>query len=128
MKQSYLIPGLTVLLLVAVGIIGYYSLQLKKFSSVQGISNQGFRSFNFVLQNKAYSPDIIKLKLGETVVFNIDNRDNESHGLHLPQFGVAQGVPPLQKTSVQFVANQTGSVETSCAQGHPEKINVIVKG
>ncbi len=127
MKQNYLLPGLIVSLVVAIGLIGYYSIQIKQLSSVQGDTNQGVRSFNFTLQNKAYIPDTVKLKLGETVVFNIDNRDNESHGLHLPQFGVVQGVPPLQETSVQFVANQAGSVATSCAQGHPEKINVMVE-
>lgn len=126
MKQNYFVLGLFALLLVAVGAIGYYSLQLKEFSSVKGVTSQGIRNFDFVLQNKAYIPDTVKLKLGETVVFNIDNRDNESHGLHLPQFGVAQAIPALQKASVEFVANQTGSIATSCTQGHPEKINVIV--
>jgi len=85
------------------------------------------RSFDFVLQNKAYLPDNVRLKLGDTVVFNIDNRDNENHGLHLQEFGVAESIPPLQKSSVMFIASQVGSVATSCAQGHPEKINVIVE-
>jgi plastocyanin domain-containing protein len=127
MKQNYFLFGLSSLLLIVISAIVYYSLQLKKFSSMQGVSDQDIRNFDFVLQNKAYQPDTVKLKLGETVVFNIDNRDNESHGLHLPQFGVAQAIPALQKASVQFVANQTGSVATSCASGHPEKINVIVE-
>lgn len=90
-------------------------------------STAGVRSFDFVLQNQAYSPDTVRVKLGDTVVFNIDNKDNENHGLHLPQFGLAEAIPPLQKTSIQFVASQEGSVSTSCAAGHPEKINVIVE-
>ncbi len=120
MNQKYLI-GVLVLL---VGAVGYLFFRINSLSD----NTPGVKSFEIVLQNQAYSPDTVRVKLGDTVVFNIDNKDNEDHGLHLPQFGVAEGVPPLQKTSVRFVANQAGTVATSCATNHPEKINVIVEG
>jgi len=119
MKQKYLFGILIVLL----GVAGYLFVKINSFSS----SGPGVKSFDFVLQNQAYSPDTVKVKLGDTVVFNIDNQDNEDHGLHLPQFGVSEAILPLQKSSVQFVASQVGSVATSCAANHPEKINVIVE-
>jgi plastocyanin len=119
MNQKYIV-GILVLL---VGAVGYLFFRINGLSE----SAPGLKSFNIVLQNQAYSPDTVKVKLGDTVIFNIDNKDNEDHGLHLPQFGVAEAVPPLQKTSVQFVASQAGSVATSCATNHPEKINVIVE-
>ena len=109
--------------IVLIGIVGYLFVRLNNLSG----NTPGVRSFDFVLQNQAYSPDTVKVKLGDTVIFNIDNKDNEDHGLHLPQFGVAETVPPLQKTSIQFVASQVGSVATSCASNHPEKINVIIE-
>lgn len=108
---------------VIVAILGYLSWRTSDLSN----DTPGVKSFNFVLQNQAYSPDTVKVKLGDTVIFNIDNKDSEDHGLHLPQFGVAEVVPPLQKTSIQFVASQVGLVATSCATGHPEKINVVVE-
>ena len=110
--------------IVLIGMAGYLFVRLNNLSG----DTPGVKSFDFVLQNKAYSPDTVRVKLGDTVVFNIDNQDNESHGLHLQQFGVAEPVPPLQKVSIQFTATQLGSVVTSCASGHPEKINVIVEG
>jgi len=119
MNQKYLIGVLVIL----AGVIGYL------FSRVNDLSNNtpGVKRFDFVLQDKAYVPDTARVNLNDTVIFTIDNRDNEDHGLHLPQFGVAEAIPPLQKTSIQFVASQVGSVATSCATGHPEKINVIVE-
>lgn len=122
MNQKYLI-GIFILL---IGAVGY--LFFKKNSLLYNTLGLSLKSFDFVLQNQAYSPDTVRVKLGDIVIFNIDNQDNESHGLHLAQFGVAEVIPPLQKVSIQFTATQVGSVATSCASNHPEKINVIVEG
>jgi len=119
MNQKFLIGTLVIFL----AILGYLYWKVNNISS----NAPSTKSFNLVLQDKAYNPDTVRVRLGDTVIFNIDNKDNENHGLHLPQFGLAEAVPPLQKTSIQFVANKTGSVSTSCAVGHPEKINVIVE-
>lgn len=122
MKQKLLV----VMLIIFAGAIGYLTSQVSSLSQSGGGGSK-VKSFSFVLENSAYKPDTARVKLGDTVVFNIDNRDNESHGLHLQQFGVAEAIPPLQKTSITFTATKVGTVATTCAQGHPEKINVVVE-
>lgn len=115
------------MLLVIIGvfvlILGFLYWKVNGLSSNQS----GTKTFSFVLENSQYVPDTIRVNLGDTVVFNIVNKDNEEHGLHLPEFGVAEGIPALQQTSVQFIANKVGTSVTSCATDHPEKINVIVE-
>ena len=120
MNTSKLLIGLVIVVFAAAG---YLQWQLGKIKP----SEPGVASFNFVLEGKQYKPDTVSVGLGDTVVFNIDNRDNEDHGLHLPEFGVAEAIPALQKRSIQFVASRSGTAATSCASGHPEKITVIVE-
>lgn len=110
-------------LVVFIGIVGFLSWKVSDL----GANSPKTKVFNVVLEDSAYKPDMVDVELGDTVVFNIDNRDNENHGLHLPEFNVAEAVPPLQITSVQFVANRTGTTSSSCATDHPEKIIVNVK-
>lgn len=94
-------------LVVLAGLGGYFNSRIN--------SSSGVKEFDFVLRGKAYIPDTVRVKLGDTVVFNIDNQDNESHGLHLQQFGVAETIPALRKTSVKFTATSAGTVATTCA-------------
>lgn len=114
---------LIVVLIAFLGAVGFLSWKVNNLDA----NSPKVKVFNVVLKDKAYKPDTVDVNLGDTVVFNIDNRDNENHGLHLPEFNVAEAIPPLQKTSVQFFANRTGTTSSSCATDHPEKIVVNVK-
>jgi len=85
---------------------------------------------NTVLHNFQYSPDVITVKKGSTVKLTIDNKDNVEHGLHLPQFGIVEGISPLSTKTVQFTAVEgpnNGQAAFTCAQEHGETLtfNVI---
>jgi len=85
---------------------------------------------NTVLQAFQYSPDVITVKKGSTVKLTIDNKDNVEHGLHLPQFGIVEGIPPLGTKTVQFTAVEApnnGQAVPTCALEHGETLtfNVI---
>jgi plastocyanin domain-containing protein len=83
-----------------------------------------------VLQGFKYSPDSITVKEGSKVRLTIENRDNVNHGLHLPQFGIVEGQPPLGVKTVEFVAREipnNGQAVPTCSQEHGETLtfNVI---
>lgn len=113
---------LIIILIAFLGAVGFLSWKANNLE----VNSPKAKVFNLILDNKTYKPDTVDVNLGDTVVFNIDNRDNENHGLHLPEFNVAEAIPPLQKTSVQFIANRTGATTSSCATDHPEKVIVNV--
>lgn len=120
MNQKNIVSILVVLLIGLAAVGGYF------YSKANALSS-GVKEFSFILKDKKYIPDTVKVKLGDSVTFKIDNQDDEVHGLHLKEFGVAESIPPLQKVSFQFKATQTGSLATTCAVGHPENITVIVE-
>ena len=82
-----------------------------------------------ILQGFNYNPDTITVKKGSTVKLIIDNKDNVNHGLHLPQFGILDSIPPNSIKNVQFKAIETstnGQAVPTCAQEHGETLTINV--
>jgi len=93
-------------------------------------SGGGVTQVRTTLQGFRYYPDTITVQRGTTVELTIENKDTVNHGLHLPQFGVVDAIPPLTTTTVSFRAIETstnGQAMPTCSQEHGETftINVI---
>jgi plastocyanin domain-containing protein len=93
------------------------------------VVKDGVVEIDTILQGFSYNPDTITVKKGSRVRLTIDNRDNVLHGLHLPQFGINGGTPPLSKKTVEFIAIETpnnGQALPTCSQEHGEKLTINV--
>ena len=79
------------------------------------------------ISGRAYNPPSFDVPLGSTVELTVTNRDNEQHGLSIPDLGVRGFIGARQVKTIIFEANQLGRASTFCSQTHPEKliINVI---
>lgn len=82
------------------------------------------------LEGFKYSPDTINVVKGSKVKLTIQNKDDVNHGLHLPQFGIVEGIPPRNVKIVEFIAVETpsnGQVVPTCSQEHGEVLtfNII---
>ena len=98
-------------------------------SNVVTAWDDGVVEVTTVLQGFQYQPDTITVKEGSTVRLTIDNRDNVNHGLHLPQFGIVQGMAPLKITTVEFTAIDTptnGQAIPTCSKEHGETLTINV--
>jgi len=81
------------------------------------------------LQGFQYNPDTITVKEGSVVRLVIDNKDNVNHGLHLPQFGVIDSIPPNTLKTVQFnaiITSTNGQAVPTCSQEHGETLTINV--
>lgn len=86
------------------------------------------KEFNSTLANFKYNPSSVDVNLGDSVVINITNTDNVTHGINLPAFGVAESVAPGTTKRIEFVADKTGSPELFCSSDHGEKLLINVSG
>jgi len=80
------------------------------------------------LQGYKYIPDTLTVNQGDRVKLTIINKDDVTHGLHLPQFGISESTPAKSTKTFEFVANERpvqGKVPT-CITGHDEILNIIV--
>lgn len=78
------------------------------------------REFTVIMQGSQYSPSLLTVNQGDTVVIDITNRDPVAHGVDLPQFGafVPGGhVQPGQTVRLEFVAAQKGRSDAATCGG-----------
>ena len=84
------------------------------------------REFTTTIKNFASSPKNIDVNLGDSVIVDITNRDQVTHGISLPVFGVNTSVAPGATRRITFVADKTGNPETFCSTDHGEKLLINV--
>lgn len=61
-----------------------------------------------------FEPDVVRVKLGETVRLRLTSRD-VTHGFYLPDFGVNAGpISPGKYKTVEFVADKVGTFTFYC--------------
>lgn len=81
-----------------------------------------------IIKSFQYLPDVITVSEGSLVKLTIENKDSVTHGLHLPQFGLIDSIPPGTKT-FQFTATETptnGVAVPTCSQEHGETLTINV--
>lgn len=82
-----------------------------------------------IIQDFQYQPDKITVKEGSKIRLTIQNKDNVLHGLHLPQFGLVDGVPGGLTKTFEFTAVETptnGQAIPTCTQEHGEMLTINV--
>lgn len=79
------------------------------------------KSFSIVAKNWVFEPATITVKKGDTVKLSIKSVDVD-HGFALSAFNVNKPLKPGQTTTVEFVADKTGSFtffcSVFCGSGH----------
>jgi len=91
-----------------------------------GLSGQvtgGMRHVPIVANRFDFSPGIIRVKQGETVMIMIDNQDT-THGINIPAFNAAG------KNMVTFKADKKGTFDfycaTMCGVGHKDMVGKLI--
>ena len=70
--------------------------------------------FDLVAQQFEFTPATITVNQGDTVVLNLTSSD-VPHGFSLPQFNVSETITPGKTTTVEFVADTTGTFTFACS-------------
>lgn len=78
------------------------------------VSDQKVREIEVTAKQFEFSPNPIRVKLGETVQLNITSTD-VTHGFSLPEFNIDEVLQPGKTASVTFQATRTGEFPFACS-------------
>lgn len=86
-------------------------------------------AFSLTAKNWEFSPAVLRVKKGNTVVITITNAEG-THGFALPDFGIDQKLEPGQSVTVKFVANKSGQFtffcNVPCGSGHQKMKGTLI--
>lgn len=84
-------------------------------------SSTGRQEVDLVGKDFRFTPDVIQVKEGDTVVINFSNPDSVPHLIYLPEYEQHIGLPPGNEFTLEFVADKPGTFEFICnVPGHFE--------
>lgn len=87
------------------------------------------KTFDVVAEQFSFSPSTLTVNQGDSVVLNLTTSD-VPHGFSLPEFGVATTITPGKTSTVEFVADQSGTFSFSCSvvcgAGHTDMSGTLV--
>lgn len=87
------------------------------------------KEFVVTAKQWSFSPSVIKVKKGDTVVLKMISVD-VAHGVYIPDFGINATIKPGETNIVEFVADKTGTFAFSCnipcGVGHKAMTGTIV--
>lgn len=90
---------------------------------------ENVREIEVTAKQFEFSPDPIRVKLGETVRLSIISTD-VTHGFSLPEFGINETLEPGKTVRVEFKATKKGEFPFSCSvfcgAGHSEMRGVLI--
>ena len=72
------------------------------------------KEFIITAKQWSFSPSIIKVTKGDTVVLKLKTAD-VMHSYSIPEFGINAEIKPGETTTVEFKADKTGTFVSSCA-------------
>jgi plastocyanin len=108
-------------IIIAVSVIGAALLVKGNYSPGQKIPT---KTFNIVMENNRYVPNVIEASVGDRVVINFENRDPVAHGVGISQFNatVPGGhVLPNSRARMEFVADRPLNTDAAVCGGlNPE--------
>ena len=124
MKPQYIFGAVVILL-----VVGAFLLTRPSDNQSSNVSHQSTEEaavYELTISGYSYEPKSIDVNLGDKVTLKIKNRDQVTHGINLPVFGVEEFVRPGQTKTVTFVADQKGDPELFCSSDHGEKLLINV--
>jgi plastocyanin len=71
------------------------------------------REFIITAKQWSFSPSVIKVKKGDTVVLKLSSAD-VAHSLTIQEFGINVAIKPGETKIIEFVADKTGTFEFIC--------------
>lgn len=87
------------------------------------------KEFDLTARQWEFNPPTITVDQGDKVKLNIESLD-VAHGIALPEFNVSADLAPGQTTTVEFVADKTGSFtffcNVLCGSGHQDMKGTLI--
>src|SRR3989338_7124672 len=109
-----------------------FKIILLAISAVTLFANFSFaeeRFFEIKAQKFSYTPNIVKVKIGDKVKIRLMSED-VTHGIFVDGYGVETRAYPGQDGSFSFVANQPGRFtfrcSVTCGEFHPYMVGYLV--
>ncbi len=101
----------------------------KKYGLVR--AEKGFKEYNLKLSQYRFTPDTLRVDVGDRVRLNLDSVD-ATHGFYIDGYGLKTLVPEKENKTFEFVADRAGAFRMRCASTcgpfHPFMIGRFVVG
>ncbi|TSC84375.1 MAG: cytochrome c oxidase subunit II [Parcubacteria group bacterium Gr01-1014_13] len=100
------------------------------FTKEESVKAAGLRT-EFIITAKqwSFSPSVIKVKKGDTVVLKLTSSDVK-HSISIPDFGITAEIKPKETKTIEFVADKVGTFKFICGMpcgvGHMGMTGTIV--
>lgn len=125
MKTKTILIALIVLLITAAAVyelIAYTSG--KSGGQSPAVSTTGnTKTFDITAKKFEFTPSQITVKTGDKVIINLTSLD-VTHGFAIAGYGINKTVNPGATTTIEFIADKTGSFEfrcsVPCGEGHTD--------
>jgi cytochrome c oxidase subunit 2 len=89
----------------------------------------GVRAINIVAKKYAFEPEIVRVRLGETVLFRVSTPDVQ-HGFEVSELGIRESIQPNMPADIVFHATRRGrfriDCHIKCGKGHDDMTGEIV--
>lgn len=118
------IPKKAVYIILIIGLIGRAFLigakrNTKSQFSIPGqegsrVDNQQIQEIEVTAKQFEFTPNPLRVKLGETVRLRITSVD-VTHGFSLPEFGINEVLEPGETVTVEFQATKKGKFPFACS-------------
>ena len=76
------------------------------------------QEFTLTTENFKYTPNIIEVNPGDTVLIHVNGLDDgggNGHGFSLPEFKISEVIRNDQTTEIEFIADKKGTFTFSCS-------------
>ncbi len=108
---------------------GHGKENFKKYGLVR--AEKGFKEYNLKLSQYRFTPDTLRVDVGDRVRLNLDSVD-ATHGFYIDGYGLKIMIPEKVNKTVEFVADSPGAFRIRCASTcgpfHPFMIGRLVVG
>jgi cytochrome c oxidase subunit II len=89
----------------------------------------GPKEVSIMAQKFDFTPDTVKVKLGEPVTFVLTSIDR-LHGFKMPDFGVRTDIVPDQETRITITPDKAGQFaffcDVFCGDGHEDMAGTLI--
>ncbi len=124
-KSSEWLTTIALLFFIGIG-IGLFGVVISQMGLLNGLIGGGetavsANNINLSAQKMRFGQEEIRLKVGETVTFTLDNNDYYAHSFDTDDFDVHAAMPANSQVTATFTATEPGTFDFYCGvPGHME--------
>ena len=95
--------------------IAVYFLFKSEDVAMQARTIRGVQELSIIVKG-GYSPSVVTVQRGTPVRLIFDRRETSScsEDIVIPEYGIRRGLPPNEKTSIEFTPASAGTFEFAC--------------